>query len=558
MNNEKPYLKKYIEKFKKVPNDTFYTGMLDDIKNTYSELSSAEIPALPYSVWKLFYETGSRKEYQTLYYRRRAELCCCTILYLIYEKQEYLTRLEDVIWAVCDEYSWALPAHVDKNAKLGDQQVWIDLFAAETAQALSEIYILLESVLSDLTKDRIKKELEIRIFDSYETHTYWWETGDNNWAAVCGGSVGMAYMYMAPQRFKNIQSRLLQTIQCFLSGYGDDGCCLEGIDYWQYGFGYFVCFADMLKEFTDGEIDLFDTEKVKNIAQFQQNIFLKNNITVSFSDSGRSSMFNAGITHYLAHRYNKVTIPDNKYIQVPSEDSCYRFARIIRDFAWSDSSFKKPMDSVCGITYFENAGWYINKKDRYAFAAKGGNNDEPHNHNDLGSFIIANDKEQLLADIGHGEYTRDYFSQYRYKYLVNSSLGHSVPIIDGHSQNFGADCIGEITKHDGETFSQIIKNAYDVPVEIGRSFKLTDSSVKLSDNFVFSDNAQHSVTERFISLIKPEISDGKVTFGGITLKSDSVPTIKSEDIKGHHSEDITVWLIDYTVGGTFFEIEFVL
>lgn len=215
MNNEKPYLKKYIEKFKKVPNDTFYTGMLDDIKNTYSELSSAEIPALPYSVWKLFYETGSRQEYQTLYYRRRAELCCCTILYLIYEKQEYLTRLEDVIWAVCDEYSWALPAHVDKNARLGDRQIWIDLFAAETAQALSEIYILLESVLSDLTKDRIKKELEIRIFDSYETHTYWWETGDNNWAAVCGGSVGMAYMYMAPQRFKHIQSRLLQTIQCF-------------------------------------------------------------------------------------------------------------------------------------------------------------------------------------------------------------------------------------------------------------------------------------------------------------------------------------------------------
>ena len=50
MNNEKPYLKKYIGKFKKVPNDTFYTGMLDDIKNTYSELSSAEIPTLPFTV----------------------------------------------------------------------------------------------------------------------------------------------------------------------------------------------------------------------------------------------------------------------------------------------------------------------------------------------------------------------------------------------------------------------------------------------------------------------------------------------------------------------------
>lgn len=557
MCNEKLYLKKFLEKFKQLPDDDFYKGMLDDIKNTYNEKSTKEITVLTYSLWKIFYDSGSRKEYESLYFKRRSELCCCTILYLVYKKQEYLTRLEDVIWAVCDEYSWALPAHINKDIKLEDQQIWIDLFAAETGHALSEIYNLLENDLSDLTKDRIKRELTKRIFDSFETHSFWWESGDNNWAAVCGGCVGMAYMYMAPQRFKIVQNRIINTIQNFLGGYGDDGCCCEGLDYWQYGFGYFVCFADMLKEFTEGEIDLFNNEKVRKIAEFQQNIFLKNNIIASFSDSSRTASFNVGITHYLAQRFDSVTIPDSRYMQMPSDDKCYRFATAIRCFAWADSSLKKPMNSSSAVKFFENAGWYINKKESYAFAAKAGNNNEPHNHNDIGSFIIADGRGQLLADIGCGEYTRDYFSIYRYKYLCNSSFGHSVPIIDGYAQNDGAECRGEIIKHDSEAFTQIIKDAYKIPVEIERSFKLTEKSIKLTDKFVFKDNAKHSVTERFVSLIKPETADGGLNIGGIIIKNPFVPTVQSEVIKGHHSEDITVYLIDYTASGTIFETEFI-
>lgn len=557
MSDEKTYLKKYLDKFEQIKNDEFYAKMLDDVKKKHDESSSGKISVLPYSVWNLYQKVGSRTEYETLYFKRRAGLCCCTILYFVYKDRKYLSELEDIIWAVCDEYSWALPAHIGENTALDDQQVLIDLFAAETGQSLAEIYNLLETDLSDLTKERIKKELNKRIFDSYETHTYWWETCNINWAAVCGGSVGMAYMYMAPERFKKVQKQLLDTMKSFLGGYGDDGCCLEGIDYWQYGFGYFVCFADMLKEFTGGKTDLFENEKVRKIAEFQQNIFLKNNVTVSFSDGGRTGGFNAGITHYLARRYHSVAIPDKKYMLVPTDDHAYRFARIIRDFAWSDSSFEKAADSLFGTTYFQNAGWYIIKKSAYAFAAKGGHNDEAHNHNDLGSFIIADGNGQVLADIGHGEYTKDYFSTHRYENLVTSSRGHSVPIIDGCEQNAGKECVGEIIKHDDENFVQIIKNAYDVPVEIERSFTFTDNSVKLADNFVFSDNAEHSVTERFIALVKPQTTDGKLIIGSLTVKNDTAPDIKTETVKGHFGEDITVWLIDYTVTDTAFEIEFI-
>lgn len=55
-------------------------------------------------------------------------------------------------------------------------------------------------------------------------------------------------------------------------------------------------------------------------------------------------------------------------------------------------------------------------------AAKGGNNGEPHNHNDVGSFFYLVGDEMLLTDLGAGEYTKEYFHEGRYRILCNNSL----------------------------------------------------------------------------------------------------------------------------------------
>ncbi|NUT40465.1 MAG: hypothetical protein HOV86_10800 [Thermoactinospora sp.] len=71
------------------------------------------------------------------------------------------------------------------------------------------------------------------------------------------------------------------------------------------------------------------------------------------------------------------------------------------------------------------------------FAAKGGHNDEPHNHLDLGHFVLRLNGETVLDDLGAPEYTRDYFGEDRYKVLQASALGHSVPVINGSTQQPG-------------------------------------------------------------------------------------------------------------------------
>ncbi len=65
---------------------------------------------------------------------------------------------------------------------------------------------------------------------------------------------------------------------------------------------------------------------------------------------------------------------------------------------------------------------------------KGGHNAEMHNHNDVGAIIVQVGEEPLVADPGIGRYTSGYFGRERYTLFTCSSMGHSVPMVNGLAQ----------------------------------------------------------------------------------------------------------------------------
>jgi hypothetical protein len=67
-------------------------------------------------------------------------------------------------------------------------------------------------------------------------------------------------------------------------------------------------------------------------------------------------------------------------------------------------------------------------------AAKGGNNDESHNHNDIGNYVVYYNGQPVLIDVGRGTYTRKTFSDKRYDIWYNCSEYHNVPTINGNNQ----------------------------------------------------------------------------------------------------------------------------
>ena len=71
-------------------------------------------------------------------------------------------------------------------------------------------------------------------------------------------------------------------------------------------------------------------------------------------------------------------------------------------------------------------------------AAKGGHNDESHNHNDIGNYVVYYNGQPVLIDVGRGTYTRKTFSGRRYEIWYNCSDHHNVPTINGETQPPGA------------------------------------------------------------------------------------------------------------------------
>ena len=97
---------------------------------------------------------------------------------------------------------------------------------------------------------------------------------------------------------------------------------------------------------------------------------------------------------------------------------------------------------------------------------KGGNNDEPHNHNDLGTFVVVKGNQPLIVDPGNSPYTATTFSARRYENPMLSSFGHPVPRLAGMLQRSGKKAIARVTRAEftdaADDYELDLKSAYAV------------------------------------------------------------------------------------------------
>ena len=477
------------------------------------------IPALKFSDYRKFFDSGERDTYENSYYLRRRILIVASLLAVIYpDEPAYLTRLEDVIFAVSGEYSWCLPAHAVNCVE--DDPVCLDLFACETASAFGEISVMLGGRLSPLIRSLMKRETERRVIDPYLTgKKYWWLSAKNNWSAVCVGATATAVLCFRRDIFTQLLPRFRYSMDCFLSGYGEDGFCLEGIDYWQYGFGYFLCYAEMERFITGGKYDYFKDPKVRRIATYQQKVVVNGGtVTVSFSDGSRSADVSPGITHFLRHEYGD-EIELLPGVSSGIAEGCARYSLATRGIVWFDPTLGVEPVKANTVYRAEDAGWWIVKNPNYGFAAKAGNNDEPHNHNDIGSFIVAADGRQIFGDLGAGRYTRQYFrNETRYKIINCSSLGHSVPYFGETVQKYGKEYRAKNVTYDGDAFSFDLASAYgdENLASFSRAFTALPDRVTIADRFDWRGEAP--AVERFMLWDEPTLCDGGFTVRGATCR----------------------------------------
>ena len=526
-----------------------YQPIIDELLQEYQLVAQDEIKDISYDAFMHYHRTGERTLFERQYYMpRRQRLNVCALLSLIYpENDAYFSNLMNTIWAICNEYCWSLPNH---NAKVSGQVyhvTHIDLFAAETGQALSEIRFLLGDRMDNLMNDRIQKEIDRRIIQPFVNTVYDWESYKTNWAAVCGGGVGCTFMYERPDLFWQLKPRFDHAMESFLSSYNADGVSREGLLYWQYGFGYFTCYAQHLYEFSQGKYNYFADEHVKTMAHFVEMTLLGNGTVVSFSDCGREAKVGLGTMSILDAHYGDIlcNIPE-EYFMVMDYLKRGRWQVAVRGVVYFDPERNYAAAIKNDVYYKENSAWFVKKSVAYCFAAKGGHNDEPHNHNDVGSFLLSCNSKQILADLGSGEYTKDYFWN-RYSVFCTRSLGHSVPILDGQEQCAGEEYTGKMD-YDGEVLTIDMTRAYPETrvLQAVRKFTFTENVITLKDCFAFTESCD--IKERLISLEKPIIAEGEMQIASAVLRFDNnawKATVTQTTHKMYNSTDEMVYLIDF-------------
>lgn len=541
--------------------------IINDVIERAEKALGKTYAALKLSEYRLFSETGDRAIFEKKYFERRNDCSYISVAYWLTEDDKYKNQLMDLIFHICDEYTWCVPAHALLQDKPTSKQVIekIDLFQAETGRLLSDIALMTGEKLPHYVNDRIEYEIKRRIIEPIKSNEYPWHKPSctTNWAAVCSGGVLAALLTFGTSTdIKEALPKLYCGAENFLAGYNDDGCCMEGCDYWNYGFGYFVIFAKMILEYTNGKVNYFKREKVKNIAAFIQKIRLGKTKIASFSDGSSKFTFSTGLFSLLKEIYpDEIVLPSLKF--GTEQGNIYS----MKELLWFNTEYCE--DAYKSETaYFKDAQWFIKRNDKFSFAAKAGNNNEPHNHNDIGSFMIVTNNDDIpLADFGCGVYNAFTFdNKYRYTMLQNASFGHSVPIINGTYQNFGSEYFAKDVIATDNTFSFDMSGAYDKEIikSLRRFFKLTDDRVILRDTVEYSEMTK-SFTERMVSWTKPEISDGFVDLKSVLIMYDNKKyrvSVSENSYKRHaDGPDIKVYFIDFDAvrqKESEYEFEFVI
>lgn len=506
--------------------------------------SLARIPQTSYTHYRLFVREGDRKNYETPYFLKRMQLAGAS-LRLFFGRAELKDTVQDFLWNICEETNWVLPAH---------ENVVIDLFSAETAFMLADALNLLGDTLDAEVRTRVRAEIERRVFDPYLRfhQMHWWYKAGMNWNGVCNSSIAAAFLLLEPEpsRLGRVLEIALAGLRVFVEdGFETDGSSTEGVSYWHYGLINFVALSEMLRARTSGAIDLLSSERMRQIAAYPAKLLLSAGRFATFSDSDETLNFNHGIIARLLQRTGEVSLSSLMTPPVRAEitsDLKWRLTMMLRSILWWNGAFPQtappadaclPLGSITRLVTQTPDGMPV------VLAIKAGHNDENHNHNDVGSFILHVGDETLLTDPGRGLYTRDYFNARRYENVFATSYSHSAPRIGGQLQKTGREFCGEIVHTSTNAPDKRVEiefaRAYSVAILSSARRQITlDStgSVILQDVFTFSKDLVE-VEEALMTWCDVQVDDATAIVRGkrhalrLTIESPSQASFALERLE---------------------------
>lgn len=480
----------------------------------------------------------------------------------------FIDQLINGVFHTCEMTSWALSAHLvtqpTHRALPTPIYPLIDLTAGDLGSLLSWVYYFMHEEFDKIDPEisrRLYRELDERIMKPYlNNDSFWWLAANykgqmvNNWNPWCNSNCLMTFMLLENDvdRLSKAVSRSMQSVDKFLNYVHSDGACEEGPSYWGHASGKCLDYLVLLNRITGGKISIFDNPQIKAMGEYIARSYVGNGWVVNFTDASAKG----GGDPYLIYRYGKAVKSDilKQFASMQNKGSKISFRgrdlfRILEAFLVEDElcAYQEAYTGVSYTWYPETEFCYVRNKKAF-FAAKGGYNDESHNHNDAGSFSLWVNNMPVIIDAGVGTYTRQTFSSERYTIWTMQSNYHNLPMINGVPQKYGRQYKATEVKATKNSFSANIATAY--PDEAGvkkwiRSYTMKSDALMISDRFELNEIKKENVIN-FLSWGDIIIKDGviEISVNGVkgTLKYDTkMFKVKKECVKLTDKKLSSVW-----------------
>lgn len=550
--------------FPRRDNRAAWEGLKDCVKREligWGDEALAGYPMMTATQFVAYTRTGDRSVFEKAYFDRRKLLMGATFAECVLNDGTYLDAIMDGLWLICEESTWVVSAHNDSEHQqkhpserhpLPDvNRPYVDLFAAQTAATLAFVLYFMEDKLDGITPriaQRVRQELDRRVLTPFEQHDdFWWmgmiRKDMNNWNPwILSNMIDTILLAEEnPRRRCNLTARSMRMLDSYLAVMPEDGGCDEGAGYFNVAGSSLLDCLEAIYDATDGKVDFYRDPHIRSIGTYPVKAHIAGPYYLNFADCDcKPTLNDMPLIRYglrtenleLAALGAEIHKMNNGIIRVQDTPQMKRRLYGIFDHVPDLASVQPP-----AFMQMPNLQVFAWRKNGLYAAIKGGCNDESHNHNDIGTFIVYRDGEPCVVDMGNMLYTAKTFSSERYTLANTRSMNHNLPLIGDVEQEEGAQYRAQVIQADEIGAKLDLTGAY--PAKAGasliqRSFALEDDGAKLADHIELDEARE--VTWVFMLRQPPACEPGKVTFGGMELHHDpalaqSVTEMPTTDVR---------------------------
>ncbi len=465
-------------------------------------------------------------------------------------KGRFIDEIINGVLQACEMTSWSLSAHLASYQKThrafpDHREQILELTQGNMAQMFSWTYYFLHQEfdkVDPIISVRLRKELQERELDPYlQRDDFWWMAFQykpgmiiNNWNPWCNFNALTCFLLLENDRdvLAKAVYRTMTSVDRFLNHVKADGGCEEGPSYWGHAAGKLYDYLQMLSLGTGGKVSIFDLPQVKYMGEYIVRSYIGDGWVVNFADASArgggdvpliyrfGTAVNSDVMKgYAADKQRETPVkPTTNWLDMFRGLETLRFLPALQQ---ETATYQAPS----ATWYPETEFCYFSNKQGLFMAAKGGYNNESHNHNDAGTVSVYSHHVPMLIDAGVGTYTRQTFSSERYSIWTMQSNYHNLPLINGVPQKFGSEYKATEVKVDTrkQTFSANIATAYPEEAAVEkwtRSYRLGKDRLTITDAFRLKEAKAANVVNFLV-------------WGNVDL---SVPGVISLEVKGEKGQ----------------------